>query len=76
MEYVANYANLAKRLRYLTKKKTIRNDILWSEEAEKSFNKLKKSLRKVTNLYGQETSKPFEINTDASISDISACLMQ
>ena len=74
-EYVSHYANIAKPLTDLTRK-SIPNDLPWSEEAETSFNLLKDSLCSVTSLSTPDTSKPYEIDTDASMTGIGACLMQ
>jgi hypothetical protein len=74
-DYVPNYAEVAKPMTDLTRK-SVPNDIPWSEDAEKSFNALKDKLCSVTSLSTPDLSKPFEIHTDASLTGIGACLMQ
>ena len=67
--------NIAKLLTDLTRK-SVPNDISWSEEAEILFNLLKFSACAVTSLSAPDTTKPYEIDTDALLTDIRACLIQ
>ncbi|KFM71645.1 Retrovirus-related Pol polyprotein from transposon 17.6, partial [Stegodyphus mimosarum] len=74
-EYVPNYAKIARPLTDLTRK-SIPNDIPWGSEAEKAFKELKDALCTASSLYTPDIRKPFEINTDASLIGIGACLLQ
>ena len=74
-EYVSHYANIAKPLTDLTRK-SIPSNLPWSKEAETSFNLLKHSLCGFTPLSTPDTSTPYKIDTEASMTGIDACLMQ
>lgn len=74
-DYINHYAKIAKPLTDLTRK-SVPNDIPWSEEAEEAFNNLKTQLCNITSLVTPDTSKPFEIHSDASLTGIGACLLQ
>ena len=74
-DYIKNYAELAKPLTDLTKKKVPEN-IPWSDVEENAFQELKSLLCKAPTLYTPRIEKPFTIQCDASSYGVGACLSQ
>lgn len=73
--FIPNYAGTAAPLTELTRNgKT--NRILWSHEAGRAFNELKKALSNPPILRLADLQKPFVIRTDASDPSIAAILLQ
>nr|XP_042908182.1 uncharacterized protein LOC122271326 [Parasteatoda tepidariorum] len=73
--YIKNYAEIAKPLTDLTKKK-VPELIPWTDIEELSFQKLKKKLSEAPSLYTPDPKKPYVIQCDASSYGVGACLSQ
>ena len=71
--FVPNYAKVAGPLHQLTKKDAPFN---WTEECEKSFNKLKQLMTEAPVLANPDFQKPFRLETDASAAGLGAVLSQ
>lgn len=74
-EYVRNYAEMARPLTELTRKRGP-NKIPWPAEAERAFERLKAALCEATSLGTPDPSKPFWLHADASAFAAGVCLSQ
>ena len=73
--FIADYASIAAPLSDLTKK-SLPNEVCWSEACEKSFKCLKELLCKSPILHNPDFGKPFVLQTDASNRGVGAVLSQ
>jgi hypothetical protein len=74
-DYIQNYAEIARPLTDLTKRK-VPEIIPWSEIEESAFQALKQKLCEAPKLYTPDPSKPYTIQCDASSYGVGACLSQ
>ena len=74
-KYVSDFAGIAETLTNLTKKDQP-NQIVWSEECQISFDKLKQALTQEPILIIPDISKEFVVRTDASDRGVAGVLLQ
>ena len=74
--HLQNLAVIARPLTALTRKGKCPNQVDWTEECEKAFNKVKELLTRAPMLRPPDLSKPFFLSTDASERGFGAVLEQ
>ena len=74
-KFVTHYEHIARPMINLTKKKEP-NKVIWTPECEKSFQDLKTRLTSAPILKAPDFSKPFLLQTDASLTGLGAVLTQ
>ena len=74
-KFIQDYASIAAPITGLTRKGTP-NQIVWSEECDAAFRKLKTSLCSSPVLRSPDFSRPFVLQTDASNRGVGAVLSQ
>ena len=74
--HLQNVAVIARPLTALTRKGKCPNQVDWTEECEKAFNKVKELLTHPPMLHPPDLSKPFFLSTDASERGFGAVLEQ
>ena len=74
--HLRNLAVIARPLTALTRKGKCPNQVDWTEECEKAFNKVKELLTHAPMLHPPDLSKPFFLSTDASERGFGAVLEQ
>lgn len=72
--YIKNIATISAPLYEASKTKN--EEIMWNDECEEAFNKLKEKLSSEVSNYIPDIEKPFILTTDASNTGIGACLQQ
>ncbi|GBL85834.1 Retrovirus-related Pol polyprotein from transposon 297 [Araneus ventricosus] len=74
-DYIPNFSEIVLPLTDLAKRK-VSNVLPWSIEALEAFVKIKDELVRMTTLHTPDISRPFWLYTDASATEIGACLAQ